>query len=246
MLYRKTWIDEHIGELPQWQQHAYTHFSNMMVDDQQPYPCVPGIQGFLKDTLRFGFAGDPRNAESIEELATFLQDYGEISRGTGDYASLVVFFDSEELNGTSTEQYEDLFWSVLNRVHELDETPWPDEISKDPHDHTWEFCFNGEPYFAFCATPAHDARKSRHFPYLLLAFQPRWVFDKINSSTPFGQKLKKVIRKRLAEFDEIDVHPSLKWYGQEDNHEWEQYFLRDDDSSLSKCPFLNSLKKLKS
>ena len=101
--------------------------------------------------------------------------------------------------------------------------------SQNPAHHKWEFCFDEEPYFVFCATPAHTLRKSRHFPFLLLAFQPRWVFEEINNSTAFGHKMKKLIRKRLIEYDAIPCHPDLKWYGQEDNHEWKQYFLSDDD-----------------
>lgn len=248
MLCSKSWIDQHLEELTPWQQSAFTHFRAVMCDEEHPYPCVPGKQGFLTDTLRFGFAEDPRKDEAVDKLESLLKQYGEISRETGNYASLVVFFNSGEIRGDdhSVESYQHIFWDLLNRVHELDEKPWPDDIAQDPHDHTWEFCFNGEPYFAFCATPAHHDRKSRHFPYLLLAFQPRWVFDEINSSTVFGQKLKKVIRNRLLKYDDIEPHPSLKWYGQEDNYEWKQYYLSDDDSSMSKCPFLNKHKKIKS
>ncbi|KPL59553.1 YqcI/YcgG family protein [Rossellomorea vietnamensis] len=245
MIYSKGWIDQHLGELTSWQQSAYTHFSEVMSDEEHPYPCVPGKQGFQTDTLRFGFAEDPRKDEATDMLVSLLKEYGGISRDTGKYASLVVFFQSEEIEG-SVETYQHIFWDLLNRVHKLDDKPWPDGIGKDPHDHTWEFCFDGEPYFAFCATPAHIVRKSRHFPYFLLAFQPRWVFDEINSSTTFGQKLKKVIRKRLVEYDGVDPHPSLKWYGQEDNYEWKQYYLSDDDSSMSKCPFSHMHKKIKS
>ncbi|OIU67012.1 YqcI/YcgG family protein [Rossellomorea aquimaris] len=246
MLRSKSWIDRHFNDMPSWEKSAYTRFAQMMHGEQHPYPCVPGIQGFQKDMLRFGFAGDPRTDRSIGQLASLLKEYGKISRDTGNYASLVVFFQSEGLQSADINDYQDLFWSVLNKLHERDETPWPEGIAEDPHHHSWEYCFSGEPYFAFCATPAHISRKSRHFPCFMIAFQPRWVFDEINSSTAFGQKLKKVIRKRLVEYDGIDAHPSLKWYGQEDNHEWQQYFLRDDDSSLSKCPFMNSQKRIKS
>jgi uncharacterized protein len=248
MLYTKSWIDHHMEEITPWQQTAFTQFSALMCDEENPFPCVPGKQGFQTDTLRFGFAEDPRKDEASEKLVYLLKQYGGISRDTGNYASLVVFFNSGEIPGYdhSVESYQQIFWDLLNRVHKSDDTPWPDDIAKDPHDHTWEFCFNGEPYFAFCATPAHIVRKSRHFPYFLLAFQPRWVFDEINFSTAFGQKLKKVIRKRLVDYDEVEPHPSLKWYGQEDNYEWKQYYLSDDDSSMSKCPFSHIHKKIKS
>jgi uncharacterized protein len=248
MLYTRSWIDQHLEELTPWQQTAFTQFSALMCDEEHSYPCVPGKQGFQEDTLRFGFAEDPRKDAASEKLVSLLKQYGCISRGTGKYASLVVFFNTGEMTGYdhSVESYQTIFWNLLNRVHRSDDMSWPDDIATDPHDHTWEFCFDGEPYFAFCATPSHSVRKSRYFPYFLLAFQPRWVFDEINSSTAFGQKLKKVIRKRLVEYDEIEPHPSLKWYGQEDNYEWKQYYLSDDDSSMNKCPFSHMHNKIKS
>lgn len=247
-LYTKNKVEGDLDQLEEWQAHAYLDFSKMMTDTSNPYPCVPGVQGFLNDTLRFGFAKDPRSDSASEQLGIILKTYGSIARETGKYASLVVFFDSRTLHdeGCDVNQYEEVFWDLLNNVHQLDEEPWPEDIPKDPHHHEWEFCFNGEPYFAFCATPSHSVRKSRKFPYFMVAFQPRWVFDEINDSTTFGQKLKKAIRKRLVKYDGIPPHPDLKWYGNKDNHEWKQYYLSDDESSPSKCPFTNMKNKLKS
>ncbi len=127
MLYSKRCIDKQINEMTEWQQSAYNHFSAMMMDQEHPYPCVPGKQGFLSDTLRFGFAGDPRQESTSVEVASLLKQYGKISRQTGDYASLVVFFDSRFISdGEGTvDNYEKCFWTLLNKIHELDEKPWP-------------------------------------------------------------------------------------------------------------------------
>ncbi|WP_409250803.1 YqcI/YcgG family protein [Bacillus sp. SCS-153A] len=249
-LLTKSWIEANQTDLEEWKISAYKDFSSMMLNTENPYPCVPGIQGFQKDQLRFGFTGNPQDDTSHIEFASMLKTYGKISRDTGNYASIVVFFDSRNLTfeTDANTQYQELFWSILNRVHELDEAPWPEDIPQDPHDAAWEFCFDGEPYFAFCATPSHIERKSRYFPYFLLALQPRWVFDEINASTTFGQKLKKVIRRRLKDYDGKEAHPNLKWYGQNDNHEWKQYYLSDDGQTPSKCPFTamkNRLKKIR-
>lgn len=244
-LYTKSWMDEHGEEMEDWHRIVYAQFAAMLGDGEKPYPCIPGKQGFHQDHLRFGFVEDPTKSMASVQLATLLKEYGEVARDTGKYASLVVFFDSRTLLG-DVDQYQSCFWSLLNKVHELDEEPWPADIPTDPHNPKWEFCFNGEPYFAFCATPAHQIRKSRQFPCFLIAFQPRWVFDEINAETTFGQKLKKAIRQRLVSYDGIPAHPALKWYGQQDNYEWEQYFLSDDESSLSKCPFHAMKNKWKS
>lgn len=236
----KSWIEKHLYTLPLWQQSAYTAFASMFTDVDNKYPCIPGQQGYVSNHLRFSFASDPREAHAAHEVASALQEYGAYSRDVGKYTSLAIFFETPKymIDNYDVEDYRVLFWSVLNQVSSLDDKEWPEHISIDPYNHHWEFCFQGEPYFAFCATPAHRLRKSRYFSTFLIAFQPRWVFDGINDSTSTGRNMKKLIRQRLSEYDDVPEHPDLKWYGQKDNYEWKQYFLSDDESSASRCPFL--------
>lgn len=243
----KSWLDRYVGELPDWQQDAFRKFGHMIADEDRMYPCIPGRQGFLTDSLRFGFAADPRSDQAIEEAAQLLQQYGECSRDTGRFTSLVLFFETPEdmVADFTVEDYEQVFWSVLSRVSAKDPVPWPAHIPQDPSHHAWEFCYSGHPYFAFCGTPAHQVRRSRRTPYFLITFQPRWVFEEINDLTAFGRNMKNLIRQKLVEYDGVPAHPSLKWYGQADNLEWEQYFLRDDESIALKCPFASMAMKKK-
>ncbi|TGB02270.1 YqcI/YcgG family protein [Halobacillus salinus] len=237
-LLSKSMIETDKESLEPWKRSVYDDFSRMMTDREHPYPCVPGVQGFLQDSLRFGFAGDPRTPKAAEQFACQLIQYGNISRETGPYASIVIFFDTTHIpKDISTSEYEELFWTLLTRVHQMDEEPWPEHIPTNPSDPGWEFCFNGQPYFAFCATPTHLNRKSRHFPTFLIALQPRWVFEDIHDGTTYGRKLKAAIRNRLEAFDQVPAHPSLKWYGQDGNLEWQQYFLHDDNNIPLQCPF---------
>lgn len=246
-LYEKHSLDEEITNLPQWKQQAYQTFTSMLIDTNT-YPCVPARQGFLDNQLRFCFVSDPRETSASEDLATALKKYGNHARSFGNYTSLAVFFETPEdmIRNYSVEDYRHLFWDALNQVTAYDEQPWPKAIPQEPEHHEWEFCFAGEPYFAFCATPAHRKRKSRYFPYFMIAFQPRWVFEDLNGNTTFGRKMKNIIRKRLLQYDGVPGHPDLKWYGEEDNHEWKQYFLSDDDESPSKCPFMRMKEKMSS
>ncbi|GAA0371760.1 YqcI/YcgG family protein [Bacillus horti] len=237
-LYTKLSLDEHVDSLPLWAQEAYNQFSNMMLDPINAFPCIPGRQGFQSNQLRFGFVPEPSSTEAIKQTAELLKQYGHCSKETGKYASFVLFFEPNPLVGNlSVQEYEQLFWSFLSQLSAQDETLWPARISIDPAHPSWEFCFDGQPYFTFCATPAHQKRKSRSFATFLLAFQPRWVFEEINDATPFGRNMKKLIRKNLESYDQVPVHPSLKWYGQKDNLEWQQYFLPDDQSTPTVCPF---------
>ncbi|MFS0840349.1 YqcI/YcgG family protein [Paenibacillus sp. 1P03SA] len=242
----KIWFEEHGAELPEWQRTAFGEFAAMIAGPGSEYPCVPGHRGFVSNNLRYGFAPDPRSDRAVSDTAELLNAYGECARETGRYASLVIFYEtSEDLKNTAdVREYELLFWSLLNRLHDKDPAPWPGDIPQDPRMSTWEFCFAGQPYFAFCATPAHGRRRSRHFSSFLIAFQPRWIFDEINETTAFGRNISKMIRQKLAAYDDVPVHASLKWYGQPDNQEWKQYFLRDDETSPSRCPFMAMKNKL--
>ncbi|PKR85479.1 YqcI/YcgG family protein [Heyndrickxia camelliae] len=231
--------------LESWQQEAMSAFDAKITHKTLKFPCIPAYQGYILNQMKFGFASDPRDENASFELAGLLKKYGQASRNMGIYTALIVFFKTpEDLKSQYTvSDYEMLFWQLLNRVSSLDETNWVESISQDPHDPTWEFCFHHERYFVYCATPAHEKRKSRHFPTFMLAITPRWVLDEFSASISKAEKMKKMIRTRLEKYDNIPPHPDLKWYGQQDNYEWKQYYLRDDDTSLPSCPFKHAWKK---
>ncbi|GAE28911.1 YqcI/YcgG family protein [Halalkalibacter hemicellulosilyticus] len=233
-LYTKSWLNHHLSHLNDWQRTSYLAFSQLM-HEKSNYPCIFSQIAFKNDQLRFAFINESSMKDSVNTLATILRKYGRISRQTGKYASLVVFF--HVLSQPSLKQYEQLFWTILNRLHKLDQTTWPSHIPTDPNHSKWEFCFEGETYFCLSSTPLHKKRKSRYFPSFLLSFQPRWVFAYINNSTSIGRNTKQRIRERLADYDDIAVHPALKWYGEAENKEWKQYFLDDSNTSPPSCPF---------
>ncbi len=73
----------------------------------------------------------------------------------------------------------------------------------------------------------------------MLAITPRWVLTEFYTSASQVKKMKPLIRQRLEDYDSIAIHPDLNTYGHQDNFEWKQYFFHDDDTSLSKCPFID-------
>ncbi|WP_425462061.1 YqcI/YcgG family protein [Mesobacillus subterraneus] len=233
-------------QLEDWEQEALAKFFAKMSDKEKPFPCIPATIGFSKNQLRYGFIDDPSAPSTILELAGLLKNYTESSINFGQYTSLIVFYKTpQELKETYTvEDYEQLFWNHLSGLSEIDEIEWPEDIPTDPHDPIWEFCFHGEKYFMYCATPDHKNRQSRHFDVMMLAITPRWVLQEFNKSPGFAANIRKMVRKRLSSYDTIPIHPDLNTYGKDDNFEWRQYFLRDDESSLSKCPYHKALKFL--
>ncbi|UNK17839.1 YqcI/YcgG family protein [Paenibacillus sp. N3/727] len=223
-----------------WQLDAINKWTVKMTDRESKFPCIPAVQGYAFNHLRYGFVQQAEDFAAEEQLAALLQNYGEQSRVLGHYTSLVVFIHSnaEPYRKDGVEYYERLFWSLLSRTTAMDRKPWPAHLPDDPSDHLWEYCYDGEPYFVYCGTPAHKLRRSRSFPYMVLAFTPRWVLEKFNSAPLQAEKTKQMIRRRLYAYDPVPPHPDLKMYGAEDNYEWRQYFLRDSGNSLSSCPFM--------
>ncbi|MGY0432945.1 MULTISPECIES: YqcI/YcgG family protein [Bacillus] len=69
----------------------------------------------------------------------------------------------------------------------------------------------------------------------------RRVLQEFNKNEKYAKKIKEQVRKRINKYDTISIHPALNSYGNVDNHEWKQYFLRDSDTELPNCPFLRSL-----
>ncbi|WP_282155877.1 YqcI/YcgG family protein [Cytobacillus gottheilii] len=237
----------HREVLDDWERTALEQFSEKMSDKTKPFPCIPATIGFSKNQLRYGFIGDPRNEETLYELAAILGKFTRESKHFGPYTSLIIFYQTPvDLKETYTvEDYEQLFWEQLSGLSAVDAEEWPEDIPVDPHHPIWEFCFNGEKYFMYCATPAHVSRQSRHFDNMMLAITPRWVLQEFNKKEKFACSIKKKVRERLTKYDDATIHPDLNSYGSEDNFEWRQYFLRDDDTSLSKCPYHRMLKFLK-
>ena len=234
-------------QLTPWERIALEKFEAKMTDKERPFPCIPATIGFSTNQLRYGFVGDPRDTSSIHELAQLIKIFTDESTGFGNYTSLIVFYNiPKEVEKTYTvEQFEQLFWKQLGGLSAIDGMQWPEDIPTDPHDPVWEFCFHGEKYFMYCATPSHQNRQSRHFDTMMLAITPRWVLQEFGKNESYANNIKKQVRKRLAKYDSISIHHDLNSYGSEDNFEWRQYFLRDDDTSLSKCPyhrFLNLFK----
>ncbi|SES13339.1 hypothetical protein SAMN04487944_11978 [Gracilibacillus ureilyticus] len=227
------------NNLNDWQKTVLQKFETKMIDKTSLFPCIPATIGFSTNQLRYGFIGDPGKQSTISDLAKLLKKYTEKSKDFGPYTSLIVFYQlPEEAKRIYTvEKYEQLFWQQLSLLTYLDEKKWPGSIPIEPHLPIWEYCFHGERYFMYCATPAHKNRQSRNFETMMLAITPRWVLENFNKADIPAAKIKKRVRERIKNYDSIEIHPDLNTYGEEDNYEWKQYFLRDDKTRLAKCPF---------
>jgi FPC/CPF motif-containing protein YcgG/quercetin dioxygenase-like cupin family protein len=228
----------HPAECPpgSWQSLAATLFRERMLDSATPYPCIFGVDAIRKGKLRFAFV--PTGPARVGALADALEEFGGVAESLGNRTSLVCFFEYDPALVT-IEDFRDHFWTLLQRLHDVDATDWPADVHSDPENPTWEFCFKGTPYFVVASTPAHRQRRSRYFEYFAITFQPRFVFDGLGAATPQGRNAQRIIRKRLGQYDSVALTPHLGNFGEPDNREWVQYFLDDDNTPLpstARCP----------
>ncbi|KKI89415.1 hypothetical protein WQ54_26475 [Bacillus sp. SA1-12] len=237
-LLEKDGIKANYTTIKNWQYDAFMKFSAMILNDKKLFPCIPASIGFRLNQFRYAFLNDPRENETVYQFADALRTFGEESKAFGAYTSLITIFQTplDLAEDYSVDEYRVLFWSILKNVTKLDRKEWPSHIPGEPENHIWEYCFDGEQYFIYCATPAHKRRKSRSFPYFIFAVTPRWVLEEFHS-TSTSEKVTKKIRERLLAYDSVKIHPDLNLYGNPTNFEWKQYFLSDDHSSPSRCPF---------
>ncbi len=72
-----------------------------------------------------------------------------------------------------------------------------------------------------------------------ITFQLRFVFDDIAEGTPRGDAARTMVRGRLAAYDAVPLPENLGSFGDENNREWNQYYLDDGNTSdvPAACPF---------
>jgi uncharacterized protein len=220
-----------------WPVCATELFRERLLDADDLFPCIFGIDALRKGSLRFAFI--PVGESRVGMLADSMLEFTEIAAGLGQRTSLVCLFEHDP-RIKSLEQYRDHFWWLLTQLHEADTGKWPDDISPDPDDPTWEFSYNSMPMFVVASTPYHVKRRSRYFEYFTVTFQPRFVFHNLQAGMSAGDHARKVIRRRLADYDLVARTPLLGSFGAPGNKEWQQYFLDDDNVSTdlsAGCPF---------
>ena len=223
-----------------WEFLAVQLFEERMLRTDRLFPCVFGSDAVRSGALRYAFV--PVGEGRVEALADVLRVYTAIAESLGRRTSLVCFFEHDpRLSALDT--CEEHFWDLLRGLRACDESPWPEEISSDTESPEWEFVFNSTPMFVVANTPFHYKRRSRFFGYFAVTFQPRFVFDDLVAGTRAGDNARKVIRRRLYEYDEVPRTPLLGNFGEHGNKEWHQYFLDEENEvpALSdRCPLHRS------
>lgn len=222
--------------------------SNVIYDLRQrleahsDFPCPFARNAFKKGLLRFIFV-EANDDASYRQLAAGLTEYVELSRDwDGDLHTaypLLVAFSTDAIVAQTVEEYHRFGWSVLQRLHELDPLPWPEDVGLDANSPSWSMCFNGMPLFCNMSNPAHRIRRTRNLGHhFILVINPRERFDVVAGDTPAGRKLRANIRSRIAAYDSAEHSRQLGTYGS-GAVEWQQYgIIEENVERADRCPFL--------
>ncbi|KAF9218459.1 hypothetical protein BS17DRAFT_822862 [Gyrodon lividus] len=220
-----------------WQRRAYEDFKAVLFDENIIFPCIYATKGFKTDDQLYLFIdsddlSDPRH---IRSLASGLSVYLPQAHDLGPNTSLVLLAKQMKEH-RSIEEYNRLFWELLDGLAKHDTKSWPTAIPRDIDTDRWCFCFGGEPFFTVIQTPAHQVRRSRYAPGLTIVFQPKWIFDILFSTDAKRAGAVSKVRALLVKYDPMPVSPELKNYGDTGSRESQQYFLLDENVPAP-CPY---------
>ncbi len=160
MLFRANEILEST-HVPFWGKDAFQYFQSDILSEENPFPCILGVEGFKKDLLRFSFVTTPYNYQDIRNAASALREYIDTFKTIGRYTSFVLFFKPEHKE-RSMEEYETMFWDTLTFLHQIDQKKWPQDIPKRSKKiHYGNFAFTENLFLSYVIRLLILFRKSR-------------------------------------------------------------------------------------
>lgn len=224
-------------ELADWKATRYRTFRDTLTDEASPYPCYFAVEGQEEGYFRYCFPDSPTDEDTLSSIADALAEFLDQYESYGEYPSFVMLFRPSN-DDLAAETYKRRFWNVLQYLQENDPEPWPASVPTDPTHPKWQYCFAGESVFFVGRAPFYERRRSRYTPHgLEITVQPRGVFEGITGLDDRGQEARTIIRERLAEYDDISMHPDTGDFIDPETREWKQYLLPEtNEESVARCP----------
>lgn len=229
---------------PAWFAPTHRRFADRLTGSPA-YPCPFGVQAQKRHDNWFAALDGEYGPQEMRELAWSIRTFRDLSRTSRSRQSLIIFVGPPETDRPLSldpllEQDHAHVWDILSALSELDPDPWPRDHPQDVRHPDWQWCFVGEPWFVFAASPAHRARRSRNLSdCLTLVFQTMDVFDGLIEHERAWLSTKERIRSQLRQYDAVPPHPHLGDLSKAPEHRWRHALLPDDQSTRNPaaCPF---------
>lgn len=223
--------------IPTWVSSSYDLFKQTMTSEDEPFPCHFAKLGIENSGFRYSYINEEELSNPNvfkESLIHYLNSYLKLKWPS----VLVVFIKTEST--LSLSNHEKKFWEILQYLINIDTKKRPAEIPENPNNNKWQFCFNGTPIFITGHSNMYKKRKSRHsHSDMMLVIQTMETLKPVAGNSKKSSMIRKVIRDRVSEFDEISVTNLLGSYPDIDSLEWKQFWLPDNNDNstyLDKCP----------
>ncbi|MEV5837166.1 YqcI/YcgG family protein [Nocardia sp. NPDC052112] len=227
-------------DAPEWLREAQQAFGEVLLDGDADYPCHFGVRGQQDGENWFtAVESDSEGPYSVGGLAETLVAFQQ-QAWTGPKRQTLIAFVGPPDPAPRLATHAEQFWWLLGRLTAADSRPWPENRTQEVTDPAWQWCFAGEPWFVFGASPAYHARRSRNVgPCLALIFQVLRVFEGLDAMSVAGDRAKHKVRERLRAYDDVGPHPHLGDTLHIPDFKWRQYMLPDDQQLLEpkSCPF---------
>lgn len=229
-------LGEQVGltDFPEWLGSSYEKLRSLVMHPE--YPCYFGTMAERRGEMFYSYVF----GKDIGGLPATMRTFSRLASQPEYRRNNIAIFFEPDAQPLLHQAYHDHFWEALQHLHNTDPHPEAD-FQPDPDDEAWEFSFGGVQMFVVCACPSFTKRHSRNLgPGMVLLFQPRAVFVDTITNKVIGREARNQVRARLREWDDVEPHPDLGFYGDPGNLEWKQYFLDDSNAArIDECPFLN-------
>lgn len=196
------------------------------VVDTPAFPCVFSQLPFTTGDVYLGVV--PTGVEQDEAVVDLLDELTAIITAAPD-ALAVVFVDDELPEPTLDDDFS-LATSIVSRVMSRNRRDRPQTHDVSPDDPSWMLWLNDVGLFLNFSSPRHRARHSRNVGsrFTVIA-QARASFDEHPRSS---ERVRAEIRRRVAAYDDVPVHPCLGRYGDSTSREALQFFLGDRTDAM--------------
>ena len=157
-------------------------------------PCIYSSASFKTNNMFFGISENNNEMEVISRdlrsLSRLIADEGnnKISR----YATYVHIFMGRDVSDVT-----DFMVSLLCELHGVDDSIWPECLTKNMSDADFKFFFAKYLWFPVLLTKDHPSIL-RRFTYTIIAFQPDIVFEFNKNNNPMVyEKIRLATHKKI-------------------------------------------------
>ena len=196
------------------------------------YPCTGAISVFAQKCYRFGlfpeFACDNAVRAVCHDLYEFCHEFPNID---DQLITFIAMFRGPVIE--SEQHFEDLLWSQLQAMHDIDSDffAWDKSVDSDPKSNNFSFSIGGRAMFVIGMHPK-ASRLARTVTYPTMVFNLHEQFERLRARGKF-ETMTQIIRAREMAF-QGSTNPMLKNFGE--RSEASQYSGRAVSDNWP-CPF---------